>query len=666
MGHPRRLAGAAVAARHPPSACCALTRCSPLPSCLALCSDDERQVVAALLAQHKAEYGRIQAALREAAVRQRQIAMASAAEERKELLAGAAPLGRQRQLQTEGDMVAVSEGVTDGLRRTRQVLTEELSHTSATLAAMETSHAQLGKTREEYLTQHGHLRRSKGLLGTLSWQSRSETYMLWGGLTLFMVVVAFIAAKRIGYFVPQAIKPAVLLQRGGRGTPPSTPPPLPPHLRGSGLQGGAPRLRTPAPLGPLGPSGPMPPVVQPRLLPPQPAPQPVPPPPEPVHQPPADAGAGEQPAAGLPDEPEGLHGGQEEFADVPAGAQLPEDSLGREEEEEQQEPLPGLGGEDEGDGGVLEAPREAVEEEGVLGAAPVPDEEEVLGAPPAAALEEEEVVVMAGEVQQPGLTGASGDEEAVEDAAEVPPPEPAAALVEDTGEQQQQEEEGPPAGTERDGEPAAVATPAAGELEEEALQPGEGEEEGVQPAEDSQPGGVADLNEPAAPAAAPAATPTSVVEDQVVAPAPSEVEDAGKPSPPTPAVGERALQQRAPSPAQAPLQQPPALVQQPHEQLRQQQPAQQQHKEQEADGEWAYEDEHGKLQGPFALVLLRGVHVCGAAACRQSRRSCAWWGPAGEGPCCCHPGLLAVDPVCSANHASLQHCHSLSPCMSLW
>ena len=36
-----------------------------------------------------------------------------------------------------------------------QVLAEELEHTSATLAAMEASHAQLGKTRDEYHGQVG-------------------------------------------------------------------------------------------------------------------------------------------------------------------------------------------------------------------------------------------------------------------------------------------------------------------------------------------------------------------------------------------------------------------------------------------------------------------------------------------------------------------------------
>lgn len=81
--------------------------------------------MAALLSRHKVEYERILQAFKQAALQQRQRAAQSAAEERKELLAGAAdPAAKQRQLAMQGELVAASEGVTEGLRRTRQVLAE--------------------------------------------------------------------------------------------------------------------------------------------------------------------------------------------------------------------------------------------------------------------------------------------------------------------------------------------------------------------------------------------------------------------------------------------------------------------------------------------------------------------------------------------------------------
>lgn len=38
---------------------------------------------------------------------------------------------------------------------------------------MEQSHAALGRTKDEYTTQAGMLKTSKGLLGTLSWQQKA-------------------------------------------------------------------------------------------------------------------------------------------------------------------------------------------------------------------------------------------------------------------------------------------------------------------------------------------------------------------------------------------------------------------------------------------------------------------------------------------------------------
>lgn len=80
---------------------------------------------------------------------------------------------RRRQLQNDSDVVAASEGITDSLRRTRQMLNDELQHTGSTLAAMEVSHQQLHKTHDEYVGQQGLLGKSKGLLRTLTWQNKS-------------------------------------------------------------------------------------------------------------------------------------------------------------------------------------------------------------------------------------------------------------------------------------------------------------------------------------------------------------------------------------------------------------------------------------------------------------------------------------------------------------
>lgn len=175
-------------------------------------SEEEQQQVAVLVSQHKAEYERIQQAYKQAVLQQRLLAVQRAASERKELLADAAdPAAKQRLLVEQGQLVSASANATEGLRRTRQVLTEQLDHTSTTLAAMEQSHAQLGKTKEEYHQQAGQLKTSMGLLGTLNWQQTAERLMLWVGLACFMLAVAYIVQKRVGHFLPSALSPTAIL-----------------------------------------------------------------------------------------------------------------------------------------------------------------------------------------------------------------------------------------------------------------------------------------------------------------------------------------------------------------------------------------------------------------------------------------------------------------------
>lgn len=161
---------------------------------------------------HKSSYEGLTSALRAAALEQHRVAKRKTEDARAELLGGADVLNRAQKLATEGGMLSAAQGATDGLRRTRAVLAEEINHTSATLATMEVSHHRLRRTKDEYGTQHASLRKSKGLLGVLDWQNKSETFMLWVGLIIFMSVALYIVHKRTTYFVPEALRPMSLIR----------------------------------------------------------------------------------------------------------------------------------------------------------------------------------------------------------------------------------------------------------------------------------------------------------------------------------------------------------------------------------------------------------------------------------------------------------------------
>ncbi|KAL4541178.1 hypothetical protein Ndes2526B_g05721 [Nannochloris sp. 'desiccata'] len=187
-------------------------------------SDEERETVARLLTAHASQYNHIQQSLKSAALHRHQNANKIAALERQQLLGTPEAAAKRKQMATDADVVGTSEGITESLRRTRQIMSEELQHTSTTLAAMDVSHTQLSRTRDEYLGQHGILKRSKGLLRTITWQQKSETILLWCGLALFVLTAGYVAQKRALYFVPEALRPMAVIKttyriiRGGPGS----------------------------------------------------------------------------------------------------------------------------------------------------------------------------------------------------------------------------------------------------------------------------------------------------------------------------------------------------------------------------------------------------------------------------------------------------------------
>ena len=119
---------------------------------------------------------------------------------------------------------------------------QELEHTSATLAAMDLSDTTLTAAKDEFSSQKaGHrrwdahlgteptvsdpvmcccclfsvglsaqygwlLRRSHKLLSTMRQHSLLDILTLWGGISIFTLVVVYIVTKRSLYFVPEFAK----------------------------------------------------------------------------------------------------------------------------------------------------------------------------------------------------------------------------------------------------------------------------------------------------------------------------------------------------------------------------------------------------------------------------------------------------------------------------
>ena len=86
---------------------------------------------------------------------------------------------------------------------------QELQHTSATLAAMETSGTTLKAANKQYKAQRGTIKQSHGLLRTMRVNSIKANLKLYTALAFFTAVVAYVGLRRMSYFVPPALVPSM-------------------------------------------------------------------------------------------------------------------------------------------------------------------------------------------------------------------------------------------------------------------------------------------------------------------------------------------------------------------------------------------------------------------------------------------------------------------------
>lgn len=165
-------------------------------------SEEESERLANMLKGHQAEYERLQTAFKQANIQARRNTEAAAAAARRAMLAGGQAEQAPARAAGQAETVATSQGITKSLLRTRQLMAQELEHTSATLAAMDASNERLAEGREELRGHRSLFSGSRRLLRALFRSSVLDSMSLYGGLALFFIVVAYILQKRTLYFAP--------------------------------------------------------------------------------------------------------------------------------------------------------------------------------------------------------------------------------------------------------------------------------------------------------------------------------------------------------------------------------------------------------------------------------------------------------------------------------
>ncbi|XP_074338160.1 uncharacterized protein LOC141675692 [Apium graveolens] len=195
-------------------------------------SHDHVQSAVSLLKSWKDLIQRLRLNLRNANLQAKENMKKAAKEERELLLGGGEESTiRRRNLQTKSGMTSAAETITDSLRRTRQLMVQEVERSGSTLMAFEESTGVLKKAESEYKGHRSLLMRTRNLLSTMQRQDVLDRVILAVGFLLFSLAVLYVVSKRIGILklqrtVTAAIRSGmagqanILPVRGGDGLQP--------------------------------------------------------------------------------------------------------------------------------------------------------------------------------------------------------------------------------------------------------------------------------------------------------------------------------------------------------------------------------------------------------------------------------------------------------------
>ncbi|KAM3756202.1 hypothetical protein ACB098_02G094400 [Castanea mollissima] len=181
-------------------------------------TDDQVQSATTLLDSWKNQSHNLRQSLRNANL-QAKANMRKAAQEERELLLGGGGEStiRRRNLQTKAGMTSAAESITDSLRRTRQLMVQEVERSASTLMTVEESTGVLKKAESEYKGHRSLLMRTRNLLSTMQRQDVLDRVIIAVGFFLFSCAVLYVVSKRFGILklqqkVTAAIKAGMVKQ----------------------------------------------------------------------------------------------------------------------------------------------------------------------------------------------------------------------------------------------------------------------------------------------------------------------------------------------------------------------------------------------------------------------------------------------------------------------
>ncbi|CAE5970586.1 unnamed protein product [Arabidopsis arenosa] len=182
-------------------------------------SDDQVQSTQSLLETWKNQYHSLRVNLRSANL-QAKDNMRKAAQEERELLLGGGTESTvlRRKRQANAGVTSDAESITESLRRSRQLMVQEVERSTNTLVAFDESTGVLKKAESEYKGHRSLLSRTRNLLSTMQRQDVIDRIILIVGFSLFVFAVVYVVSKRIGILKLQRMATAAIkAQLAGKG-----------------------------------------------------------------------------------------------------------------------------------------------------------------------------------------------------------------------------------------------------------------------------------------------------------------------------------------------------------------------------------------------------------------------------------------------------------------
>ncbi|KAJ4894472.1 Sec20 family protein [Raphanus sativus] len=177
-------------------------------------SDHQVQSTHSMLETWKNQYQSLRVNLRSANLKAKDNMRKAAQQERELLLGGGTEsTDLRRKRQANAGVTSDAESITESLRRSRQLMVQEVERSTNTLVAFDESTGVLKKAESEYKGHRSLLSRTRNLLSTMQRQDVIDRIILIIGFSLFACAVLYVVSKRIGILRLQQLATAAIKSR---------------------------------------------------------------------------------------------------------------------------------------------------------------------------------------------------------------------------------------------------------------------------------------------------------------------------------------------------------------------------------------------------------------------------------------------------------------------